>query len=215
MDRSNRGCCGGRQRLAPSIAAVCLAGLGALSGAVVGAQTTGGLIGFGGQRWQTDHGVRAGRCDRGAILTQSAGQRDLVAEHQQHLKNRTVGIIGSAQSGVLLSTRTVGRHGSRFDAADRACVGHVLELGTVGREVSWLNSGTQLAYVVVLEAGSVASSANANTNANGSANRCRVLLLATVPARRDGSLAGGGAQALKNAERLIACQSSPGVWAFK
>ena len=171
-----------------------------------GAQTPGGLVGYGGQRWQTDHGVRAGRCDRGAILIQSTGPRDLVAEHQQHLKNRTVGIIGSAQSGVLLSTRGAGRHGARFDAADRACVGHVLELGAVGRDVSWVNDATQLAYVVALEAGTVESKAGAS--------RCRVLLLTSVPARRWSGGAGAG-NALRQAERLIACQSGPGAWAFR
>lgn len=171
----------------------------------VAAQTTGGLIGYGGQRWQTDYGVRAGRCDRDAILIQSSGQRDLVAEHQAHIKNRTVGIIGGGQSGVLLSTRGAGRYGARFDAADRACIGHVLELGTVGRDVSWINAGTQRAYVVALEAGAVESPAGGS--------RCRVLLLASVPAR--GWSGSGASNALKNAERLIACQSSPGVWAFR
>ncbi len=176
-----------------------------LAAGTVAAQTTGGLIGYGGQRWQTDYGVRAGRCDRDAILIQSAGQRDLVAEHQQHIKNRTVGIIGGGQSGVLLSTRGAGRYGARFDAADRACVGHVLELGTAGRDVSWVNTGTQRAYVVALEAGAVESPAGSS--------RCRVVLLASVPARGWGG--SGASNVLKNAERLIACQSSPGVWAFR
>jgi hypothetical protein len=171
----------------------------------VAAQTTGGLIGYGGQRWQTDYGVRAGRCDRDTILIQSTGQRDLVAEHEQHVKNRTVGIIGGNQSGILLSTRGAGRYGSRFDAADRACLGHVLELGSVGREVSWVNAGSRLAHVVALEAGTVEASTGAS--------RCRVLLLASVPAR--GWSRAGAGNALKNAERLIACQSSPGVWAFR
>jgi hypothetical protein len=185
--------------------AALLIGASSLASGSLNAQTTGGLVGFGGQRWQTDHGVRAGRCDRGGILIQSSGSRDIVAEHQQHLKNRTVGIIGSAQSGVLLSTRGAGRYGARLDAADRACVGHVLELGTVGRDVSWVNAGTQLAYVVALEAGTVESPAGGS--------RCRVVLFASVPAR--GWSGAGAGNALKNAERLIACQSSPGVWAFR
>lgn len=199
MDRYSLWRSAGQRLLGLSIIAWSLAGTAAE------AQTTGGLVGFGGQRWQTDYGVRAGRCDRGAILIQSTGQRDIVAEHQQHLKNRTVGIIGGAQSGMLLSTQGAGRYGSRFDTADRACLGHVLELGTVGREVSWVNAGTQLAYVVALEAGKVESPAGGS--------RCRVLLLTSVPAR--GWSGAGAGNALKNAERLIACQSSPGVWAFK
>mgnify|MGYP001159385078 CR=1 FL=1 len=200
MDRHSLKRSAGRRLLGLSIVAWGLAGV------VADAQTTGGLIGHGGQRWQTDYGVRAGRCDRDAILVQSAGQRDLVAEHQQHLKNRTVGIIGGGQSGVLLSTRGAGRHGARFDAADRACLGHVLELGTPGRDVSWVNTGTQRAYVVALEAGTVESPAGGS--------RCRVVLLASVPARGWAGT-GGASRALNNAERLIACQSSPGVWAFR
>jgi len=199
MDRHSLWPSAGRRLLGLSII-VC-----GLAGVAGNAQTTGGLVGYGGQRWQTDHGVRAGRCDRDAILVQSTGQRDLVAEHQQHIKNRTVGIIGGGQSGVLLNTRGAGRYGSRFDAADRACVGHVLELGTAGREVSWVNAGTKLAYVVALEAGTVQPS-------NGG-SRCRVVLLASVPAR--GWSGAGASHALKNAERLIACQTSPGVWAFR
>lgn len=166
------------------------------------AQTSGGLVGFSGQRWSTDYGIGRGRCERDRIVvTGSDARRDLVAEHQEHLRNRTVGIIGARSSGLLLSTRTP-RAAGPLDERDRACIGHVLELGTVGRDVSWTNPAARLGYVATLR----------DEPLPAGQTRCRVLLLTTLPAAAPGAVP---LTARRNVERLVACETGGGAWSFR
>src|SRR5262250_2149048 len=53
-----------------------------------------------------------------------------------HCNHEAVGAVLGARIG-----RTV-------DAGDRGCIGHALEMGTVGRTVIWANSATGLRYEV-------------------------------------------------------------------
>ena len=169
----------------------------------------GGYAGYGGTRWSTDYGIAAGRCDRDAIVIRSGGdaRRTLVQRHEENLRNRTVGIIGANEgSGVLLSTA---RLGGRLDDRDRHCLGHVLELGTAGREVAWINAATRQSHVaVVTEYAPPGSVPTATATASGphSQDRCRVLLLTTTAV---------GVAARGPARRLIACQANPGVWSIR
>lgn len=57
---------------------------------------------------------------------------------------RAVTTVGGAIAGVLLG----GEVGSRIDANDQACMGHVLEFATVGRPVQWAGTA-QNRYTVV------------------------------------------------------------------
>lgn len=167
--------------------------------------TDGGYAGYGGTRWSTDYGIAAGRCDRDAIVIRSGGdaRRTLVQRHEENLRNRTVGIIGANEgSGVLLSTA---RLGGRLDDRDRHCLGHVLELGTAGREVAWVNPATRQSHVAVVTeyapSGSVPTASGPHSQ-----GRCRVLLLTTTAV---------GVAARGPARRLIACQANPGVWSIR
>lgn len=166
------------------------------------AANAGSLVGFSGQRWSTDYGIGRGRCERDRIVVSGGdARRDLVAEHDEHLRNRTVGIIGARSPALLLSTRAP-RVAGTLDARDRACISHVLELGSVGRDVSWTNPAAKLGYVATLRDEPLPA---------GQA-RCRVLLLATLPA---GAPAAMPLTARRNVERLVACETGGGTWAFR
>lgn len=179
-----------------------LAGAGLLAAGPAWSQAQAGLVGFSGQRWSTDYGVRSGRCDSERIVvTGSDARRDLVAEHDEHLRNRTVGIIGARSSGLLLSTRTPRTVGA-LDERDRACIGHVLELGTVGRDVRWSNATSRLGYVATLR----------DEPLPAGQTRCRVLLLTTLPAAAPGA---APLTARRNVERLVACETGGGAWSFR
>jgi hypothetical protein len=177
-------------------------GVLALAGAASAQQATPGeLVGFSGQRWSTDFGIAQGRCDHARILlTTGDARRDLVAEHEAHVRNRTVGVIGARGSGVLLSTRPL-RSGVRPDERDRACIGHVLELGSVGREVGWINAMTRTRYVATL----------ADEPPPPGQVRCRVLLLTAVP----GGPAVAPSAGRRQVERFVACETGGGVWSLR
>jgi hypothetical protein len=184
-----------------------LAQVGGQVGGQVGAQgggQGGGYTGYGGMRWSTDYGIGAGRCDRDSIVVQAEDSRKtLVQRHEENLKNRTVGIIGATTgSGVLLSTRL----GGRLDDRDRHCLGHVLELGAVGREVTWTNPSTRQAFVAVVNEYTPTTRIPTASGPKGE-DRCRVLVLTTtavgITARR------------APAQTLIACQANPGVWSIR
>lgn len=161
----------------------------------------GGFVGFSGKRWSTDHGIAQGRCDHARILiTGGDARRDLVAEHEAHVRNRTVGVIGVPGSAMLLSTRPL-RAGARPDARDRACIGHVLELGSVGREVGWINAATRMRYLATL----------ADEPAPAGQTRCRVLLLTALPAAPATVPLTGRAPV----ERFVACETGGGVWSLR
>jgi len=167
---------------------------------------TGGYAGYGGTRWTTDYGIGSGRCDRDAIVLDTAeAPKTLVQRHEENLKNRTVGIIGAtAGSGLLLSTRLNGQ----LDERDRRCLGHVLELGTAGRQVGWTNGTTRQAYAVAVT--EYTPSTIVPSGARPSArDRCRVLLLTRTAAGTSGSAGSGSTQT------LIACQANPGVWSIR
>ncbi len=167
---------------------------------------SGGYAGYGGTRWTTDYGIGSGRCDRDAIVLQAAEvPKTLVQRHEENLKNRTVGIIGAtASSGLLLSTRLHGQ----FDERDRRCLGHVLELGTAGRQVGWTNGATRQAYAVAVT--EYTPSTVVPSGARPAVrDRCRVLLLTTSPAGTTGAARRG------RTETLIACQANPGVWSIR
>lgn len=184
-------------------AAIAVAALGSAS---IPAQSTapgGGYTGYGGTRWSTDYGIGAGRCDRDAIVLQVEDSRKtLVQRHEENLKNRTVGIIGATSgSGVLLSTRL----GGRLDERDRHCLGHVLEVGAVGREVTWVNPTTRQAFVAVVN--ELTPTTRIPTGSGPKAqDRCRVLVLTTNSV---------GVAARGPAQTLIACQANPGVWSIR
>jgi surface antigen len=99
--------------------------------------------GFSGRQWSDDYGVRAGSCNRtqiGAVLGAATG----AAAGSQVGKgdDRAAAIVVGAVIGAAIGAEI----GHRMDQTDRACVGHSLELASVGESVSWTNPGTQVTY---------------------------------------------------------------------
>ncbi len=161
-----------------------------------------GYVGYAGRRWSTDYGVGRGGCERDRVLVHASGAgNDLVTRHQEHLRNRTVGIIGAESAALLLSTRlprTVGR----LDARDRACLSQVLEFGSPGRDVSWDSREAGVRYVATLR----------DEPLPAAQSRCRVLLLVRLPVTAP---AATPLTSRRDVERFVACDTGGGAWAFR
>lgn len=99
--------------------------------------------GYSGREWTDDYGVRSGSCNRsqiGAVLGAVAG--GAVGSQVGKGDGRTAAIAVGAVIGAVIGS-DIGR---RMDKADRACVGHALELASSGSSVSWQNPNTQVTY---------------------------------------------------------------------
>jgi len=99
--------------------------------------------GYSGRQWNDDYGVRAGSCNRteiGAVVGAVAG--GAVGSQVAKGDDRAAAIVVGAVIGAAIGAEI----GHRMDRADRACVGHSLELASVGKSVSWTNSDTQVTY---------------------------------------------------------------------
>jgi hypothetical protein len=142
------------------------------------------VVGYSGQRWSTDYGVRSGRCDAGAVVLRTGDSRStLVQRHEENLRNRSVGKLGA-----------------RLDDRDRACLGGVLEFGAVGREVAWNNPATGIAYLATITEDRPA--------ATGGGTRCRVLVVLSGPIGAGRPRPRPGLKP----EPLIVCDPGAGAW---
>jgi surface antigen len=91
------------------------------------------FVGAGDRKWLQDYGVMDGRCNK-----QGAG---------------AVAAMGSAEPGgprrvvaTLDGNVPVGKSGRALDAADRACLGHALELAPEARAVYWIDATAGYSY---------------------------------------------------------------------
>ncbi len=145
-----------------------------------------GYVGYSGKRWEEDYGIRRGECNRelvgtvvGTVLGAVVGDR--VADDE----NRTVATIVGAFAGALIGKRI----GRELDEADRACVGHALELAEPGQRVRWTSGSGDLRYDLVPGA-----------ELERSGRECREYRLVASTTER------------RSAHRGTACQVRPGVW---
>lgn len=101
--------------------------------------------GYYGKRWSEDYGVISGRCDYGAVGAVLGGVvGGAIGSQIGQGDGRTVAII----VGTVLGAAIGANIGRDMDSADRACIGHTLELAPVGRSVAWDNDHTGVHYVV-------------------------------------------------------------------
>ncbi|MEO1765966.1 RT0821/Lpp0805 family surface protein [Thiobacter aerophilum] len=103
-------------------------------------------LGYAGKKWPHDYGVLVGRCDYaavGAVLGGAVG--GAIGSQVGQGQGRTVAIIVGTVVGAVLGAQ-IGRD---LDEADRACIGHTLELAPPGQRVVWVNPNTGIEYVVV------------------------------------------------------------------
>jgi surface antigen len=102
-------------------------------------------VGYTGGGWERDYGVREGNCNRkeiGTVLGAVVG--GAIGSQVGDGSGRTVAIIVGTALGALLG-REIGRD---LDDADRACIGHALELGEIGRPVRWSNDRSGVDYLL-------------------------------------------------------------------
>lgn len=100
-------------------------------------------VGYSGRSWNDDYGIEAGRCNHeavGAALGAVAG--GAVGSAASKDSARLVAIAVGSVIGAAIGAE-IGRD---MDKADRACVGHALELASAGQSVTWLNSSTGVTY---------------------------------------------------------------------
>ena len=143
-------------------------------------------VGYTGTRWERDYDIRSGRCNRdeiGAVLGGLAGAA--VGSQVGGGDGRTVAIIVGAAVGALIGSRI----GRALDESDRACVGHALEIGTAGRDVTWHNAATGVTYTLIPGGGSKSGTST-----------CRNFTLVALAGTRKSSQPG------------VACQTKPGEW---
>lgn len=102
-------------------------------------------VGYKGREWERDYGVVEGRCDRATIGTVLGGVvGGVVGAQIGDGSGRVVATILGTVIGAVIG-REIGKD---MDDADRACVGHALELAKEGQRVRWSNERSGVAYVL-------------------------------------------------------------------
>ena len=99
--------------------------------------------GYSGRSWESDYGVRLGRCDRaavGAVLGGVAG--GVIGAEVSKADQRTVAIVVGTVIGAAIGAEI----GRQMDQTDRSCMGHSLELAAPGQTVTWTNRSNGVTY---------------------------------------------------------------------
>jgi surface antigen len=101
--------------------------------------------GYSGKRWDKDYGVGRGNCNReavGAAVGSVAG--GAIGAQIGKGSDRQVAIVVGTIAGAVIGAQ-IGRD---LDNADRACMGHALELAGDNRRVRWSNPDTGTTYLL-------------------------------------------------------------------
>ena len=102
-------------------------------------------VGYTGRKWDKDYGVIGGRCNREAVGTVLGGVvGGAIGSTVGKDDTRRVAIVVGTVLGAVIGAQI----GREFDDADRACVGHALELAAEGKPVTWANPQTGASYAV-------------------------------------------------------------------
>ena len=106
-----------------------------------------GYHGYDGDDWDDDYGVvRSGRCNTDAVLgVTGAVTGAIIGNRSARPEDRGIATVIGAIAGGIIG----GAVGDAIDEGDRACMGHSLELGRIGRPVVWLNPRSRVAWRVV------------------------------------------------------------------
>lgn len=106
--------------------------------------SAGRYVGYTGQTWKDDYGIRTGRCDRAAIgAVLDPPVRRTPSTRHADVGDRSTAILIGSSIGAVIGAKT----GRDLDQYDRACIGHALELADNGRPVIWLAQG--VTYTVI------------------------------------------------------------------
>lgn len=142
-------------------------------------------IGYTGTEWDRDYDIRSGHCNRDEIGAVLGGVAGGVIGSQVGNGNRTVATIVGAAVGALIGSRI----GRALDDRDRACVGHALEIGAPGRNVTWQNAATGVNYTLIPGDGRKSKTGT-----------CRDFTLVALAGKQ------------KSSQDGLACQTNEGVW---
>ena len=99
--------------------------------------------GYSGTHWNDDYGIIEGNCNRdkiGAVIGGVVG--GAIGSTVGKGDGRTAAIIVGTVLGAVVGHEI----GERIDKADRACIGHALELAADNRTVVWNNPNAGLNY---------------------------------------------------------------------
>lgn len=141
--------------------------------------------GYTGKKWEQDYGVVQGRCYReaaGAAIGGAVG--GVIGAQVGGGDGRKIAIVLGTVLGAVVGAK-IGRD---LDNADRACIGHALELGGEKRGVAW--SVGEVAYLLTPQ-----------TGFQRGAESCRNYILQV-------STGGKNTQNIKGA----ACRAGNGTW---
>jgi hypothetical protein len=101
--------------------------------------------GYTGMDWQEDHGVQSGRCNTDTVLAAvGAVGGAVIGNRVASPENRTFATIVGAIVGGVIGNEI----GDALDDRDRACMGHSLEVGAIGRTVTWTNPRTRVLHTL-------------------------------------------------------------------
>lgn len=100
-------------------------------------------VGYTGKKWDQDYGVIEGKCDTqkvAAVLGGVAG--GAIGAKVASADNRPVAIVVGTVIGAVIGAKV----GRAIDDADRACMGHALELAGDRKTVAWTNPASGVHY---------------------------------------------------------------------
>jgi surface antigen len=101
--------------------------------------------GYNGKHWKRDYGVLEGRCNReavGAVIGGAVG--GAIGSQVGEGDNRPIAIVIGTIAGAA-----IGAHiGRDLDQADRACMGHALELAGDKKRVTWKGADGRTTYLL-------------------------------------------------------------------
>ncbi len=145
-------------------------------------------VGYTGKKWDKDYGVIEGHCNTeeiGAVVGGAVG--GAIGSKHGNDSNRPVAILVGTVIGAVVGAKI----GRSIEDADRACMGHALELAGENQTVVWKNSA------------GVAYELTPTHNLGDKANPCREFVTKVSSGRN--------ADAVKG----VACRQKNGDWVFK
>lgn len=145
-------------------------------------------VGYTGKRWDNDYGVIDGKCNTAAVGAVLGGVVGGAVGSRVSDKDRPVAIVVGTVIGAVIGAKI----GQSIDEADRACMGHALELAGRSNTVVWTNQTTGVTYQLT-----------PTRNINHAKSPCREFRTVVSSGRNRDTLTG------------TACRHGNGQWLFK
>ena len=146
-------------------------------------------VGYTGKKWERDYGVVEGRCNTkavGAVVGGVVG--GVVGSRVGEGDTRPVAILIGTAIGAVIGAKI----GEDMDNADRACMGHALELAGEKKTVVWKNEATGVTYRLT-----------PTRNLGNEKNPCREFTTVLSTGQKKDRMKG------------VACRRGNGDWEFK